>query len=266
MGNQFQTFVINLASEVDRRAFMAKQLKAAGMSFEIFDAVNGKALTSEEVAAAYDDAGARVIQQRPLSRGEIGCALSHVSVYREVISRRLSAALILEDDARLNDAFGNLVKPLTQSMACEQQPTIYLLTHLMRYKAKVLRQVDRAHGLHQVVDACCAHGYMLNHAAAQAMVSFFTPIRYPIDAWTRIVETGQIKILGLNPYIIGHSEFSKDSNLETDRGAIDHAFQPTGWERLRFYLRFYGYEKFYYQLYKLMAGIKKQHKQNWDLR
>ncbi len=262
----FMTFVINLASQTERKAFMAQQLAAAGVPFEIVTAVDGKALTLEQTAKVYDEAGARAIQRRPLSRGEIGCALSHVSIYHEVVSRGLPAALVLEDDARLNADFGHLIKPLAESIAQAQQPTVYLLTHLMRYKKPVHGRVDRQHGLHQVVDACCAHGYLINQSAAKELVEFFTPIRYPIDAWTRIVETGQIQIFGLNPYIVGHSEFSKESNLETDRGAIDHVFQPAGLKRFGYYLRFYLYEKFFYQIYKLLAGIKKQHKQNWDLR
>lgn len=264
--NNFMTFVINLASQTSRKKFMEQQLTAAGVPFEIVTAVDGKALTPERIAKIYDEAGARAIQRRPLSRGEIGCALSHVSIYHEVVSRELSAALILEDDARLNADFGQLIAPLAEIIAQTPRPTIYLLTHLMRYKTPMHLGVDRRHSLHRVVDACCAHGYLINQAAARALIEFFTPIRYPIDAWTRIIETGQIQIFGLNPYIVGHSEFSKESNLETDRGAIDHAFQPAGLERLGYYLRFYLYEKFFYQIYKLLAGIKKQHKQHWDLR
>lgn len=266
MSYKFATFVINLESATDRKAHMTKQLADVGMSFEIMRAVNGKSLAPEYVAQVYDAAGAREIQRRPLAPGEIGCALSHVSIYQAVLDRDLSVALVLEDDARLNSDFSRLIKPLTESIVKETRPTIYLLTHLMRYKRKLLQEVGGSHGLHQMVDACCAHGYLINRAAAAVMADMFSPICYPIDAWTRIAETGRIRILGLNPYIIGHSELSKESNLEMDRGAIDTTFQPVGLGRLSFYLRFYLYEKFVYQIYKAFVGIKKQHKQTWDLR
>jgi GR25 family glycosyltransferase involved in LPS biosynthesis len=35
---------------------------------------------------------------RPLNKGEVGCAKSHMNIYREIVEKRLDCALILEDD------------------------------------------------------------------------------------------------------------------------------------------------------------------------
>ena len=260
------SFVINLDFEIGRKALMEKQLAGVGFPYEIVSAVNGKNLSPEYISRVYDETGAYAIQGKPLSQGEIGCALSHLSVYRRLIEKRLPAALVLEDDAYLHESISRLAGPLFDHIAKTSQPTIYLLTHLLRYRRKPVLKLGSTYSLHQIVDACCAHGYLINQLAAKAMLEAFDPIRYPIDAWKRIAEAGHIQVLGLHPYVVGHSVFAKESNIEVERLIVDDHFQPRGFDRLKFNLRFYLHERFVYQIWKLLAGIKKQHKQPWDLR
>lgn len=41
--------------------------------------------------------------------GEIGCFLSHYTIWEEIVNKNLSAALILEDDSRFSSDFKNSV-------------------------------------------------------------------------------------------------------------------------------------------------------------
>lgn len=258
-------YVINLDFEVERKAFMAHQLEAAGIPFEIVSAVKGKALDPAFVSTIYDEQQTLKTQGKPLSLGEIGCALSHLSVYRTLIQNNTPASLILEDDALLHPDLPKVLQPLGERIAAEDKPVVYLLTHLIRYKRGPALPVATGYALHPMVDACCAHGYLINNAAAKEMLQLFSPITYPIDAWKRIAETGRIRIKGLNPYVIGHSLHAKDSNIEQARGVVSDDFEPKGLERIGFYCRFYLYEKFMFQIWKLLAGLKKQKKLPWDL-
>ena len=259
------TFVINLDFEVERNAFMAQQLQATGIPFEIVAAVKGKALDPAYIKTVYDEAKTLSVQGKPLSLGEIGCTLSHLSIYQNMLNTNSSVAFVLEDDALLHNELPKVLEPLVKRMAAETKPMVYLLTHLIRYKRNPALAVTPGYTLHPMIDACCAHGYLINKAAAQEMLQLFSPITYPIDAWKRIAETGRITIYGLNPYVIGHSSLAKDSNIEQARGAVSDDFEPKGLERIGFYARFYLYEKFLFQIYKLVAGLKKQKKLPWDL-
>ena len=260
-----KAFVINLDFEVERKAFMAQQLDAAGIAYEIVSAVKGKTLAPDYVRTVYDEAQALKIQGKPLSLGEIGCALSHLSIYQTMLENDTSASLILEDDALLHADLSGVLPLLAARIAAEARPTIYLLTHLIRYKQRPAVAVAAGHSLHPMVDACCAHGYLINKAAAREMQQLFSPITYPIDAWKRIAESGRIAIYGLNPYVIGHSKHANDSKIEQGRGTVSNDFEPRGLARLGFYARFYLYEKFLFQIWKLVAGLKKQKKLPWDL-
>ena len=259
------TFVINLDFEVERKAFMAQQLQAAGIPFEIISAVKGKSLEPSVIGAVYDEAQTLKTQGKPLSLGEIGCALSHLSIYRAMLANNVSASLVMEDDALLHADLGNVLPALAERIAAETKPVVYLLTHLIRYKRSPALPIAPGYTLHPMVDACCAHGYLINKAAAQEMLQLFSPITYPIDAWKRIAETGRIKIEGLNPYVVGHSNHAKDSKIEQARGVVSNDFEPKGLERIGFYCHFYLYEKFLFQIWKLVAGLQKQKKLPWDL-
>lgn len=88
-------FVISLAGS-PRREVIAKALEGAGITFSFFDAVDGRAMSAERRSEVYDGIGRK---NRHLSPGEIGCALSHLTLYRRMVAENIPEALILEDDA-----------------------------------------------------------------------------------------------------------------------------------------------------------------------
>jgi len=88
-------FVISLARAEDRRSAIRRHLESYGIEYEIIDAVDGFKL-------ADDDANRLLAPGYALHRGAIGCYLSHVKVYEEIVRREIPVALVLEDDARLD--------------------------------------------------------------------------------------------------------------------------------------------------------------------
>jgi GR25 family glycosyltransferase involved in LPS biosynthesis len=88
-------FVVSLARAPDRRRVITQHLAALGIPYRLLDAVDGKAMSPEEVA--------KVVQPgRTLHPGAIGCYLSHVHIYEAMLREQISLALVLEDDARLS--------------------------------------------------------------------------------------------------------------------------------------------------------------------
>ena len=111
-------FVINLERDRERREFMRGQLDCLRLPFEFFQGVYGRALTPDQLAECYTEAGAMRIQCRNLTPSEIGCALGHLGVYRQIVSRKIPYALVLEDDAEIPklqpeilEAIGKTIKP-----------------------------------------------------------------------------------------------------------------------------------------------------------
>ena len=117
MSVHIPAFVINLDFQVERKAFMAQQLQAVGIPFEIVAAVKGKALAPAAVSTVYDEQQTLKTQGKPLSLGEIGCALSHLSIYRTMRDNNIPASLVLEDDALLHPDLSKVLQPLAERIA-----------------------------------------------------------------------------------------------------------------------------------------------------
>lgn len=103
--NEMPVFVINLPQCVDRKHNMEIQLKKLGLPYKFIEAVDGKALSSEEKNTLCDFKKIYKRYHRMLSDGEIGCVLSHKKVYDYMIKNNIPKAIILEDDAILKNNF-----------------------------------------------------------------------------------------------------------------------------------------------------------------
>ena len=85
--------LISMERSTERRERATSALNRLGLNYEWVRAVDGRDLSDDEVAHIRS-------QQKfsPLSRGQIGCYLSHLKCYRIMRERNLPYALIMEDD------------------------------------------------------------------------------------------------------------------------------------------------------------------------
>lgn len=96
------TVVINLDRDEVRLTAVAAEFARHDMAFERFAAVEGLAVPEPLRDYFFDGDG------RPaaaLTRGEIGCYASHLSVWRRVAAGEHPVTLVCEDDIRLPDNF-----------------------------------------------------------------------------------------------------------------------------------------------------------------
>jgi glycosyl transferase family 25 len=96
-------FYINLAAREDRRRYMEDQFARLGLSAERVEATTVADLSD----ADYNRW--RRLSGHVVSRPEAACSLSHQAIWRQIVERRLPAALILEDDAILSDRLPELL-------------------------------------------------------------------------------------------------------------------------------------------------------------
>jgi len=99
--------LINMDGADARLAHFAQQAEQGGVSFERLPAVNGRALSEEEVQA-HRDPGAIY----PLAAGEIGLLLSHRRAWQRIYDSGKAWGVIFEDDACLKPETGALIEAL----------------------------------------------------------------------------------------------------------------------------------------------------------
>jgi GR25 family glycosyltransferase involved in LPS biosynthesis len=97
-------FVISLSNEKERQNYIQSFFDAKGASFEFLFGVDGRKLSQEEINSFHDAEKAKKYGGE-LSRGEIGCALSHRLVYERMVKNNIERAIIMEDDIKLKNDF-----------------------------------------------------------------------------------------------------------------------------------------------------------------
>lgn len=177
-----RTFVISLERAQRRREHMAGQLGRLQMDFEMFDAVDGSALSEEQVRAVYDEERARQTFWGLLNRGEIGCALSHIGVWKRIVAERIPHALVLEDDALLEAATPQILEALPPLM----HPDDVVVLVKTNENTFFFRQEQLPAGRRLVYvnqPLYTATGYVLGPGAAERLIAHALPLRAPIDFW-----------------------------------------------------------------------------------
>ncbi|XP_037850088.1 inactive glycosyltransferase 25 family member 3 isoform X2 [Chlorocebus sabaeus] len=126
-----EVFVISLARRPDRRERMLASLWEMEISGRVVDAVDGRMLNSSAIRSlgvdllpGYQDP----YSGRTLTKGEVGCFLSHYSIWEEVVARDLSQVLVFEDDVRFESNFRGRLERLMEDVEAEKLPwdLIYL--------------------------------------------------------------------------------------------------------------------------------------------
>ncbi|XP_055705796.1 glycosyltransferase 25 family member [Phlebotomus papatasi] len=101
-------FMVNLKRRPERRWKMEGSFRELGLDVEYFEAVDGREIDEEflndweiDFLPGYADP----YHKRPMTMGEVGCFLSHLSIWRRIVNENLQEVLILEDDIRFEPFF-----------------------------------------------------------------------------------------------------------------------------------------------------------------
>ncbi|XP_044295659.1 inactive glycosyltransferase 25 family member 3 [Varanus komodoensis] len=103
-----EVFLINLVRRPDRKERMLAALLELEIDSVVVPAVDGSALNSSDIKKLgvdllpgyYDPFAGRT-----LTKGEVGCFLSHHRVWQEIVARGLERSIVLEDDVRFEAYF-----------------------------------------------------------------------------------------------------------------------------------------------------------------
>lgn len=209
-------FVINLEKDRARRQSVEQQMERLKLSFEFFPGVLGANLSKTELTECYSDRKARWNKGQSLVPAEIGCALSHIRVYREIIRRNLDYALILEDDVILDT---NLPHYLTKLESLIQTNCAEVILLSPAEEAKNCRCRQTVDGGLKVVSfgkGFYTSSYVVTRYAAQSMLKELYPIGDVADCWGRLKRYRVVDIYITEPPLIvqDQSQFGSSTTLD----------------------------------------------------
>ncbi len=205
-------YAINLASQTEKKNYIINECKKLNLDIDIFDGVYGAELSEEYLKSNVLD-----YPNCYLTRGEIGCALSHIKIYEDIIKNNLPYAMILEDDAVLSSQLPNFIADFEKFNTKEG---IFLLIDDFKYIVNKKIKIG-SFDIYPVESATTTTGYILTLEAAKSMVKFLYPIRYEADMFKIFKMCTGTKIYATVPHLVSSNDKDKsNSSIEDDRKLV----------------------------------------------
>lgn len=213
-------FVINLEKDVDRRDSIKKQLDKLNLPYEIIPGVYGKNLSADELTIDYNAKKAHRIHCRNLSLSEIGCALSHINLYKKIIEEQVSEALILEDDVILPNELPNLLQKIEEHIHHNVPEVILLSPGKAKYKHKARRILTDCYSIYPYHNGYFTSSYIINQLAAISLSKELYPVHTVADCWIRLKQFKVIDLCITNKAVIEQDQDTHGSSTTTDINLI----------------------------------------------
>lgn len=200
-------FVINLDKNPERLLWIKNQLDSFGMAFERFAAVLGSALPPDEYRRSTSPFRSLMAYGALLEKGEVGCALSHLAVYRRIVSDGLPYALILEDDCTFSRDFPRILKEVETFVKADKKQVVLLSAHGVSDELR-----NRDMGIVPIRTCTCADAYVITNTAAQAILNANYPVVVPCDTWARFHKLFKVELYRATPCTVWQdSRFSTEN-------------------------------------------------------
>ncbi|XP_031225466.1 inactive glycosyltransferase 25 family member 3 isoform X2 [Mastomys coucha] len=228
-----EVFVISLARRPQRRARMLSSLWEMEISARVVDAVDGRTLNSSilkhlgvDLLPGYEDP----YSGRTLTKGEVGCFLSHYSVWEEVVARGLARVVVFEDDVRFKDNFPRRLERLMEDVLT--QKLSWDLIYLGRKQVNPEEEVA-VEGLPGLVVAGYSYwtlAYTLSLAGARKLlasqplhrmlpVDEFLPVmfdRHPNDQYKAYFWPRDLQAFSARPLLVSPTHYAGDTEWLSD--------------------------------------------------
>ncbi|KAJ8419001.1 hypothetical protein AAFF_G00005000 [Aldrovandia affinis] len=247
-----EIFLINLKRRLDRRQRMLRTLGSLGIDVTVTEAVDGKALNTSQLQAmgiemlpGYKDP----YSGRVLTRGEIGCFLSHHYTWAQVMERGLQTALVLEDDVRFEPRFKKRLMAIMENM--KQTKLDWDLMYVGRKRMQVKQPERSVEGVNNLVEADYSYwtlGYALSQQGARKLlqaspfgkmlpVDEFLPVmfdKHPNVEYMEQFEQRDLRAFSVEPLLLYPTHYTGEpgyvSDTETSTIWDDEAVN-TDWDR-----------------------------------
>ncbi|MGN6578183.1 MAG: glycosyltransferase family 25 protein [Nocardioides sp.] len=193
-----RTYVVNLARSQERRAHMLRELRRVKLDYEFIEAADGRDLDLSD--ADLVDPG--FVRKGAFWAGVVGCSLSHLWIYAEVLKDDADLALILEDDVVLPIDITALVDAVAVNLVGAEA---VLLHHHRRGRAERGESYRFLRGSSvslpgsrtlaapaDVGDLAGTGAYLITREACARMLKEMLPVRARADDWEFFCERGAL--------------------------------------------------------------------------
>jgi glycosyl transferase family 25 len=203
-------WVVSLARATDRRAFVTTVYAQLGIEPVIVDAVDGRALTPEQLAQ-YSEVRAMFTYGRGLTRAEVAVALSHLSICRRMVHDDVDEVVVVEDDVRPTP---QLLDVLAARATFPVDRDVVTLHSLFEWASPTPVDDRVLTGGYRVCryarTPMGAQAYLLTQRAARHLLDVGFPVRLPADELLFRPSPAHLTVYGVEPSPVAHDEFPSE--------------------------------------------------------
>uniref|UniRef100_A0A8C9SS55 procollagen galactosyltransferase n=1 Tax=Scleropages formosus TaxID=113540 RepID=A0A8C9SS55_SCLFO len=247
-----EVFMINLLRRADRRERMLHTLFELEIDCKVIAAVDGKAMNVSQIHAmgihmlpGYSDP----YHGRPLTKGELGCFISHYNIWTEIVDRGLKTSLVIEDDLRFEVFFKRRLQNLMREV--DSEGLDWDLIYIGRKRMQVDHPEKAVPNIHNLVEADYSYwtlGYMISLQGAKKLlkaeplskmlpVDEFLPVmfnKHPVSDYMEQFETRDLKAFSAEPLLVYPTHYTGDPGYisDTETSTVwDNEKVRTDWDR-----------------------------------
>jgi len=189
-------YIINLKTSIDRKKTFTKVMDKYNIKFNVFDAINGKSLDEKYIK----NNTTFLCNNFLCSNGIIGCQLSHISLWKQLIDdNNNDKYLILEDDFSEIDVnninilinFINL-KKINFDMIRIYCSSLFGCSRVSANKIVITNKLY----LKKALFSLSTCGYIISKTGAKKLINYINKIHYHIDFTISVYD----KIKNINIY------------------------------------------------------------------
>lgn len=230
----YNAYVISLSTEFVRQKSIVTQFDKLNSSFEFVYAVDFRDADINKVNEFYKKTCSSL--NRELTKGEVGCSLSHINVYKKLLGANKNWAWVIEDDAILEHVEPKILDELIQrseeqsndvvilgysKLAKNEEKNFYLKEPL---KIKSILNGGITLGRPWRNWTCGTVSYLINKNGAKKILDRFESVGNKVetvaDDWNFFEENCSVKILHCRPLLVFENFNVYKSSLEDERAII----------------------------------------------
>jgi glycosyl transferase family 25 len=195
-------YVINLEQSKDRRDHTTHQLDELGIQLTFVKAFDASAISNQEIRSSLEYGIYKSgFHSYYLRKEEIGCTMSHLGIYRNMIEDNIPIACILEDDNDYTPGFKALLT--NERITVPDWDILYLGHHSgVSIKAAQCIKKIRVEPLNYFIGEAVevpygTYAYLIRLNAAKILLEKAYPIKYPFDTYL-----GNSPAVGIKTFLI----------------------------------------------------------------
>lgn len=209
--------LINLPESVDRLKLFSESAKRYSADYSITTGINISS-SDRAMCQEYSERANKFDYYKKLTKGEIGCFLSHRKAWSIIVEQRLPFAIVLEDDVMFEASFrhlGEVIDKFNESWdyiklneVHEKRATKTMFTakggEVVKYKKLPIG----------------ASAQLVSYNGAVKLLKYTESFSRPVDVELQWLSVDKIKAFGIKPYPFKTRKVQSEIDRLGKRGAV----------------------------------------------